>query len=434
MGFVQTAGSVRALSGRPTFAAPSRRIALSSLMAVEYGEIWRTQDSVRTVVTFLARNIAQLGLPLYQRKGDADRQRLQDHPLAVLLRRPNPWTTRYRLINGLVHDFAIYDVAYWLKSKTDDGTVGVVRIPPKMVTPKGDNWLTPEAFEIAGTKQRKLVPADEIVYFRGYGLDEDVGTSPLEALRRTLREEWTGSEMREQIMRNGARVSGYLERPPISVAGDWSDQSRTRFKKDWQEQYAGDGAAQAGGTPLLEDGIQFKPAAQTAKELQYIEGRKLTREEVAAAYFIPPPMVGILDKASFSNITEQHKMLYQDTLGPWLTMIQDEIALQLVPDFEPGAKAQDFYVEFNLREKLTGSFEQRGAVLSQAVGAPWLTRNEARAMDNRPPVDGGDDLIQPLNVTQNGDQNPVPAEDPGGLDRTDSNDEPTSDDEDEQED
>jgi phage portal protein BeeE len=122
-------------------------------------------------------------------------------------------------------------------------------------------------------------------------------------------------------------------------------------------------------------------------------------------------MVGILDKASFSNITEQHKMLYQDTLGPWLTMIQDEIALQLIPEFEPGPKAHDFYVEFNLREKLTGSFEQRGAVLSQAVGAPWLTRNEARAMDNRPPVDGGDELIRPLNVTQNGDQNPVPAED-----------------------
>jgi phage portal protein BeeE len=52
-------------------------------------------------------------------------------------------------------------------------------------------------------------------------------------------------------------------------------------------------------------------------------------------------MVGILDHASFSNITEQHKMLYQDTLGPWLTMIQEEIALQLIPDFE--AKPDEFY-------------------------------------------------------------------------------------------
>ncbi len=420
MGFVQTAGSVRALSGRPTFLAPSQRINLSSLIAVEYGEIWRTQDSVRMVVSFLARNIAQLGLAMYERKDDADRERLQDHPLAVLLRRPNPWTTRYRLINALVHDFAIYDVAYWLKTKTDDGTVGVVRLPPKMVTPKGDNWLTPDEFEIRGSKERRRVPADEVVYFRGYGLDLDTGTSPIESLRRTLREEWTGSEMREQIMRNGARVSGYLERPPISVAGDWSTQARDRFKKDWQTQYAGDGAAQAGGTPLLEDGITFKAAAQTAKDLQYIEGRKLTREEVAAAYFIPPPMVGILDKASFSNITEQHKMLYQDTLGPWLTMITDEVELQLIPDFEK-ADPHRFYVEFNLREKLTGSFEQRQASIQTAVGAPWMTINEARALDNRPPIDGGDELVRPLNTTQNGDQNPIPAEpgDGGGMTRAD---------------
>lgn len=432
MGFVQSAGAVRGLSGRPTFSAPSKRISLSSLMQVEYGEIWRTQDSVRTVVTFLARNIAQLGLPVYQRNGDADRERLQDHPLARLLRRPNPWTTRYRMINALVHDFAIYDVAYWLKTKTDDGTVGVVRIPPKIITPKGDNWLTPDEFEIAGTKQRRLVSADEIVYFRGYGLDEDVGTSPLEALRRVLREEWTGSEMREQIMRNGARVSGYLERP--GGAPDWSNEARERFRSQWQAQYAGDGAAQAGGTPILEDGMAFKAAAQSAKDLQYIEGRKLTREEVAAAYFVPPPMVGILDKATFSNITEQHKMLYQDTLGPWLTMIQDEIALQLIPDFEPGAKAQDFYVEFNLREKLTGSFEERAASIQTSVGAPWMTRNEARALDNRPPIEGGDELIQPLNVTQNGDQDPIPA-DPA-MTRTDVDDDPdpADDDEDEQED
>jgi HK97 family phage portal protein len=398
MGFVQSAGAVRGLSGRPAFSTPSQRITLSSTMAVEYGEIWRTQESVRTVVTFLARNIAQLGLPVYRRKGEADRERLQDHPLSVLLRRPNPWTTRYRLINGLVHDFAIYDVAYWWKTKTADDGFGVMRIPPKMVKPVGDNWFTPEAFEIAGTKQRRVVPANEIVYFRGYGLDEDTGTSPLEALRRTLREEWTGSEMREQIMRNGARVSGYIERPPTAISGNWSPEARAAFRRQWHTQYTGDRAELAGGTPILEDGMTFKSAAQSAKDLQYIEGRKLTREEVAAAYFIPPPMVGILDKASFSNITEQHKMLYQDTLGPWLTMIQDEIALQLIPEFEPGPKAHDFYVEFNLREKLTGSFEQRGAVLSQAVGAPWLTRNEARAMDNRPPVDGGDELIRPLNV------------------------------------
>lgn len=405
MAFVATAGSINRLSlraNRSQFARPTR-IALSDTYSADYAEIWRTQESVRTVVSFLARNIAQLGIALFERVGDADRQRLQDHPLAILLRQPNPYTSRYRFINALVHDFAIYDNAYWLKTN-DGGVYGLVRIPPTRIVPEGNDWLTPTKFRITGAEGFQVFPAEQIVYFRGYGLEQDVGISPLESLRRILREEHAGSEMREQIMRNGARASGYLLRP--KDAPEWSNTARERFRTQWHAQYSGSGPG-AGGTPILEDGMTFTPASQTARDLQYIEARKLTREEVAAAYFVPPPMVGLLDNATFSNITEQHKMLYQDTLGPWLTMIQEEIELQLMPDFEPAPER--FYVEFNLREKLTGSFEERADAIQKAVGGPTMTVNEARALDNRPPIDGGDTLIVPLNVTQNGNQNPIPA-------------------------
>lgn len=425
MSFVVSDGSVQSLS-RASFNVV-RRLPVSSGMQWEYDKIWRSQPAVRTVTSFLARNIAQLGLPLFKRQSDTERERLQDHPLAMLLRRPNPWTTRYRFINALVHDLAIYDSAYLLRSKVEGSTAGLIRLPPMMVTPGGDNWLTPEEFVFVGSKQRKTFPADQVVYFRGYSGYEDIGASPLESLRQILLEDWSGSRMREQTMRNGARVSGYIKRPPKADSGDWSKAARDRFREQWQQQYVGEGA-QAGGTPVLEDGMEFVAASQTAKDLQYIEGRKLTREEVAAAYFIPPPMVGILDKASFSNITEQHKMLYQDTLGPWLAMIQDEIALQLIPDFEP-AKPHAFYVEFNLREKLTGSFEERSASIQASVGAPWMTVNEARALDNRPPIEGGDELVRPLNVTQNGDQNPIEAEPDQADDEPPTDDEPIDDDE-----
>jgi HK97 family phage portal protein len=409
MAFVASSGSIQKLTqynNNARFARPAR-IALSDNYSADYATIWRTQESVRTVVTFLARNIAQLGLHMYERVGDADRQHMQDHPLAALLRRPNPWTSRYRFINTLIHDFAIYDNAYWLKTN-DAGARGLVRIPPTRIVAEGDDWLTPTAFRISGAHSMRVYPADQIVYFRGYGLESDVGISPLEALRRTLREEWTGGEMREQIMRNGARMSGYLVRP--KDAPEWSETARDRFKRSWQAQYAGSGPG-AGGTPILEDGMSFSPVSQTARDLQYIEARKLTREEVAAAYFVPPPMVGILENATFSNITEQKKMLYSETLAPWLTMITEEIALQLMPDFEP-VRPERYYVEFNLREKLTGSFEERAEAIQKAVGGPTMTVNEARALDNRPPIDGGDVMIVPLNVTQNGNTEPIPAGEP----------------------
>lgn len=398
MGFVISEGALRALDRSPS--TPSYSLRVASDYTLDYAAIWRTQPAVRTVVSFLGRNIAQLGLHVYERTSDTDRRRVTDHPLAKLIGKPAPWTTRYRLLDALVQDFAIFDVAYWAKFRSDD-QYALTRLAPSQVELIGDTGFMPTGFRYRGGKGSRDFAAEEVVYFRGYNPSSTVaGAPPIEALRRVLAEEWEAGRMREQVLRNGARTSGYLERP--AGAPRWSDGARTKFARAWKAQYAG-GGPEAGGTPILEDGMVFKAASQTAEQLQYVEARKLTREEVAAAFHIPPPMIGILDHATFGNIEEQHKMLYQDTLGPWLTMLQEEIALQLLPDFD---QTGSIYVEFNLAEKLRGSFEEQAASLQTSVGAPWLTRNEARARQNLPALDGGDELVTPLNVLIGGQASP----------------------------
>jgi HK97 family phage prohead protease len=210
--------------------------------------------------------------------------------------------------------------------------------------------------------------------------------SPLETLRGILAEEYEAGNWREQLWRNGARFPGYIARP--KDAGDWSDRARSRFVESWKGLYTGDGPG-AGGTPVLEDGMTFQATGITPEQAQYLETRKLTREEVAAAFHIPLPMVGILDHATFSNIKEQHQQLYQDTLGPWLSMIAEDLMLQLLPDLDGSA---DVYLEFNLAEKMRGSFEEQAATMQTATGGPWMTRNEARARVNLPAIDGADEL------------------------------------------
>ena len=51
----------------------------------DYATMYRQQPNVRTCVDFLARNIAQLGLHVFRRVSDTDRERLTDHPLATVL-------------------------------------------------------------------------------------------------------------------------------------------------------------------------------------------------------------------------------------------------------------------------------------------------------------------------------------------------------------
>lgn len=405
MAFVVSGGTLRTIE-QPLAPAPYA-LQLTDELSQDYASIWRSQPSVRTVVTFLARNIASLGLHLYRRVSDTDRERQTDHPFAQLLSRPNPNTTRYRLIDALVHDLGIYDEAFWLKMRDRGEPQALVRIPPTKIKPADENWLQVGKYVVEGNRGKVEVPADAVVHFRGYNPDDPrVGHSPLESLRRILVEEYEAGRMREQTLRNGARMSGYIKRPP---GASWSKEAKQNFRAQWHAQYAGSGP-QAGGTPILEDGMEFVPAAMTAEQLQYIESRKLTREEVASAYFIPPPMVGILEHATFSNISEQHKMLYQDTLGPWLTMIVEELALQLLPEFDTTG---DMYLEFNLSEKLRGSFEEQAQQLQASVGAPWLSRNEARARMNLPAVDNGDELVTPLNVLVGGQASPRDSAPPG---------------------
>lgn len=394
MAFVVSQGQLTATSWM-TYPSSPAAVRLADGEYRSYAHLWRTQPQVRTVVSFLARNIAQLGIHAFRRVSDTDRERLADHPLIELLSRPSSQMTRYRLIERLVSDVAIYDRAYWVKAKAPQGVASIVPVPPWRVFPEGPSWLEASDFRIYGEAGELVLPADQVVSFHGYNPgDARVGASPLEALESMLAEEFEATRSRGQMWRNGGRMTGVLTRP--ADAPDWS-KGRDRFVESWKAYTAG--GSMAGGTPILEDGMQYQQLALDPQKAQYIEARKLTREEVASAYHIPLPMVGILDHATFSNIKDQHKQLYQDTLGPWLTSLKEDIELQLLPDV---ADSQNVYIEFNLADKMRGSFEEQAAASSTATGRPWMTVNETRARNNLPAIEGGDDLTTPLNVTTGG--------------------------------
>jgi HK97 family phage portal protein len=402
MGVVQSAGQLATIGKPETWWAPPNSLSLYSGNQ-SYAAIWKAQPNVRTVVSFLARNIAQLGIKTYRRVSEADREHASDHPLEFTLNQPNPRTTRYRLMYALVSDMAIYENAFWLKIKGDQGRVVVVRIPPERVTPVGDNWLFADAFKVTGTKGEKTFAANEIVHFTSYNPEDPRwGCSPMETLRRILAEEASAGQYREQFWNNAARMEGIIKRPV--AAPKLSEVASKRLSAEIKAAFGGEGG-RAGSTLLLEEGMEFQQTSFSARDAQYLEARKLTREEVAAAYHIPPPMVGVLDHATFSNITEQHKNLYQDTLGPWLAMIEQEIQLQLLPEY---GEQDKIYVEFNLADKLQGSFEEQARSIQTLAGRPVLTADEARGLLNRPAM-GGDaaQLITPLNVLIGGQASPT---------------------------
>lgn len=377
-------------------------------------QMWTTQPHFRTVVSFLARNVAQLGLHSFVRDGD-DRRRDRDSVVHNALADVDGQMTTYDLVFALVGDLALYDRAYWLVVKSTETPSGwmIRRLPPTWVEPVMANPWDVDHYLVFMKKDGSPVKVDRsnVLAFSGYHPGKALGSSPtVDALRETLMEQVEASKYRAQIWRRGGRVSSIIERP--AGAPPWSDAAREAFREDWYAKYTGNGSM-AGGTPLLEDGMTLKRIDFNAQEQQFVEAAKLSLVTVASAFHVNPTMIGQNDGANYSNVREFRKMLYGDTLGPLLAQIEARLNRFLIPML--GADRSRHYVEFNIEEKLQGNFEEQSNALSASTGAPWMTRNEARAIRNLPSLPGGDALVTPLNVLVGGQASP---RDSGSQNRT----------------
>jgi len=375
----------------------ANNITLSSVRSdytFDYLAMYKNHMNVRICVDFLARNIAHLGLHVYTRKEDNDRERVRDHRAVQILKQPLPSkfkVTQFQLVESAVADMLISGNGYLLKHRNGDGEIiALQRVPYMLMSVKGE--LVPTKYKI-GYIEKEYKPED-IIHFRFYNPENStIGVSPLEGLREVLAEEWEKSKYSSGFWRNAARISGVIERP--IEATEMSEAAARNFRQQWQEMYAGED--NSGKTALLEEGMVFKPMSFSPKETEYIESRKLNREECARAYHIPPPMVGILDRSTFSNITELHKSLYMDVLSPMCARLEDDWDLQYLSEFKDLKGA---YTEFNIDEKLQSDFSMQLESLRQSVGVPYMTPNEGRAIMNLPRLKNplADTLVTPLNM------------------------------------
>jgi phage portal protein BeeE len=153
---------------------------------------------------------------------------------------------------------------------------------------------------------------------------------------------------------------------------------------------------------LLDGGLDWKAFSHTSQEAQTIEHRKLNAIEACAVYDMPPTMVQILDHATFSNIDEQHRMLYQDTLGPVVVNLEATIGAQLLwgePQLGVAVDPEDGEIEntlvaFDMDDVLRADIVKRAAayrrdarrrrLTSTTFAAPRASRRSTGPRRRRP--------------------------------------------------
>lgn len=342
-----------------------------------YAGIYSKQLWVYVVVSKRARATARLPLPVYRRE-ELNRPKADDHPMARLLRQPNPGLSGFDLWLWTSSTFDIYGDTFWYKRREGGTVVGLYPLHPSSMT--WDDEHSAWTFD-NGKRRIEAISDTDLVHFRGFHPDSSTrGLSPIEPLRSTLENEWHARNATSSFWQRGARPGTALSHP-----GTLSEGAAARLKAQYDDMAAGSG--NTGSTIVLEEGMEPKPLTLSAEEAQYIETRKLNREEVCAAYDVPPPVVHILDRATFSNITEQMRSMYRDTMAPHLKGFEAAIELDLRQAEWPG---DDVYAEFLMDEVLRGDFETRQDALNKAS---HMTIAEKRRVENLPFIEGTDRIF-----------------------------------------
>ena len=361
-------------------------------------QLYNSQDNLAAVVNFLANSVAQLPLKVYRRGDHDDRIRDRDSVAARLLWLPNSDQTEYEFIRALITEYFVFGAVYvWVLPDPESASGYQLRIIPTdwVTSTEKESSYGPASIRVTSSAGGVIdIPRTEFVRFCTYSPGNPGGyVSPISALRQTLEEQIQAGRFRRELWKSSGRLNAQIIRP--KDVQPWTEETKKKWVEAFREAW-GAGGSRAGSIPLMEDGMEIKTFNASFKEQQWVESVKLSREAVAAAYRINPSLVWHSDTQTYASSKDNARALYAECLGPDLQMIQQRINSFLLPMI--GADP-DTYVEFDLTEKLKGSFEERASIIQASVGGPWLTRNEARRDNNLPPIDGGDELIVPLNVS-----------------------------------
>lgn len=336
-----------------------------------YAQLYLRQPWVATVVNRISHAIARLQINVWDTApatGNVLRPPRGEgaSAYAKLMANPCPYMDPYAFRLWLASTYEVYGEAYLLKVKGDNGkTRGFVPMHPAL-TQIFRNQFGELTYRFMG-QPNELMSEDMVVPFRSYNPETPMrGISRLEPLRSTLLNEDASRRAVAAWWKNNGRPSAVMH-----VDGKLNPKAKDSLKDQLQMMYQG--AENAGKIAVLENGSKLEQWQLSSEEMQYIDSRKLNREEVCAVYDISPTAVHILDHATFSNVTENLRSVYRDSVCPRLEFLESVFNFHVGSEFNGQLEAK-----FDTRQVMRGDELQRAQMHAQLVQTGIEKPAEAR--------------------------------------------------------
>lgn len=345
------------------------------------------EATVYACIKLLSEAIGKLPLKVYQESNGGPRKATEHQLYRLLKLRPNPHMTTSQFLRLVEVHRNIYGNAYVLIWRGSHGRIlGLYPLDPAQVTvyvddlgiAGGENRVWYEV----GPDRRRYGQSD-ILHLKAMTTDGLVGIAPLDYLRYLAENGASATKFINQFYRQGLATRGI-----VHYAGDLSPQAREKFRQDFEQMSAG--LRNAHRISMLPVGFQYQPLQATMADAQFLENTELTIRQIAAAFGVKMHQLGDLSRATHTNIEQQQRQFYMDTLQAILTDYEQEMTWKLFTEDE---LAGGYYIKFNVDSLVRSDIKTRYDAYRIGVQGGFLTANEVRALEELPPAEGGDTLL-----------------------------------------
>ena len=350
-------------------------------------------STVFACLRVLADGIAQVPLKVYREKADGSKELAKDHPAYRLLsRRPNEWMTSFEFRQVMMFHAVLLGngCAY----------IGRIRGVPRELIPLVPGSYTIEqakdytlTYRLTGLNgQTTVLPREDVFHLRGPSWTGVAGLDALQVAREAVGLAIATEETHAALHANGTQPGGVL-----SVKGSLDDAARARLKESWA-QYQG-GLANRFKTAVLDMDSTWTPLGMKGVDAEHLDTRRFQIEEICRDLKVFPQMVGYADKtATFASAEAFFLAHVIHTLNPWIENWEQSLARDLFPDED------DIVAKFSMQGLLRGDNAARATFYASGITNGWLTRNEARRLEDLNPIEGLGDPLLPLNMSTQGER------------------------------
>lgn len=331
--------------------------------------------------------IAKVPFKVYKRYGDGS-QEIQ-HDLNELLKlRPNPFMSAHDMLWATEYQRLGFGNAFWVYG-FDSGKITAIYLLDStqveiIVDDKGILNKPNSVYYLYNDykKGQIIYPANRILHFKHYSTDGIKGNS----IQRYLSDVILQEKYAQEVIKE--RYSKGLQDPIIvTYTGDLNDSRSQAIKK----KFANLGGAQNAGmvVPIPTD---FKVDQLETKLVnsQFFELNGLTTRHIANAFGVKSFQLNDMEKSTYSNIENQNRAFYSETMQNTLTSYEQEMTYKLISDFE---RKEGCDIKGNADVYLRADIEARYTAYSKGISGGFLQIAEARKKENLPFIEGTDKLI-----------------------------------------